>query len=345
MSDHIAFVGSTLPALYVTRLVDSGQVGRIVASSATLEPSYRLLAQHKPHLKISSLPVGLLRQVVELLRLLLFAKWTGREIFLFHESCWPRLDLLIWLVRPKGVFVPQANMLAFKRLSPEEARAVMHRKPLGRLWAGLMSRIFWIYRQPLDAQGNILYVPVIRGYPKSIRFLDDSLLSKTNREKSSRGEGDANAASKKTIMFMLGNDAADSGELESIYRALHAAAMALGYRVYCKEHPNQEARLYLLLDGVVNLEPTYPAELLHEQYDFSFVVGLGSTSLATIGNRAISILDLLKTMDAVAVSERKAYLSSFNDQIHFIANIEDFIRLLKASDSFSTMASPGHDLP
>lgn len=332
----IAFVGSTLPARIVALKARAGEIGTVLTSAPSLEPSFQYLRQQTPGLSVGSLPRALIRQALSLLTILIKARLSGRQIYIFHESCWPVMDLMIWLVRPAGWFLPQANMLSFTRLPEGEAREVLRQKRFGRLLAGPMSRLFWVYACLNDGGNDLLYVPVIRRYPSSIQCSDDSALTSA-----SVGATTASHAHSDTVLFLVGTDSVETSSLRRMYEALIQAVRSSGCRVDVKDHPNKNARLNLAIDGadVALLDPALPAEFLDKGYRCA--VGAASTSLASFGPRAISILDMLDDMEDEVKASRKCYLLALNPQTVFVTSIEQFVRFIVESSAQSDQASRG----
>lgn len=316
----IAFVGSTLPTRIVAMKARAGEIGTVLTSAPSLEPSFQYLRQQTPSLSVGSLPHAPIKQALSLLAILIKARLSGRQIYIFHESCWPVMDLMIWLVRPTGWFLPQANMLSFTRLPEGEAREVLRQKRFGRILAGPMSRLFWVYACPNDACDGMLHVPAIRHYPSSMQCSDESELIST-----SVGAPTASHADSDTMLFLVGTEPVETSSLRRMYEVLIQAVRSSGFRVDVKDHPNQDARLNLTIDDpdVTLLDPTLPAELLHKGYRCA--VGVGSAGLVTFGPRAISIVDLLDDMEDEVKALRKRYLLSLNPQTVFVTSIEQFV--------------------
>ena len=332
----IAFVGSTLPARIVALKARVGEIGTVLTSAPSLEPSFQYLRQQTPGLNVGSLPHAPLRQALSLLAILIKAKLSGRKIYIFHESCWPVMDLMIWLVRPAGWFLPQANMLSFTRLPEVEAREVLRQKRFGRLLAGPMSRLFWVYACLNDGGKDLLYVPVIRRYPVSMQCCEESALTSA-----SVGAATASHAHSDTVLFLVGTDSVETSSLRRVYDALIQAVRSSGCRVDVKDHPNQNGRLNLAIDGpdVALLDPALPAELLDKGYRCA--VGVASAALVTFGQRAISIVDLLDDMEDDVKALRRRYLLSLNPQIVFVTSIEQFVRFIEQPSAQPEQASRG----
>ncbi len=323
----IAFVGSTLPARIVDLKARAGEIGTVLTSGPSLEPSFQYLRQHTPGLSVGSLPQAQVRQALNLLAILIMARLSGRKIYIFHECCWPVMDLMIWLVRPAGWFLPQVSMVSFTRIPEAEAREVLRKKRFGRLLAGHMSRLFWVYSCINDGGKDLLYVPVIRSYPSSIQYSNEcALISASFGASNASNASNTNIA---TVLFLVGTDSVESSSLRRLYEALIQVVRISGCPVEVKDHPNKSGRLNLAINepDVALLDPALPAEFLDK--DYRWVVGVASASMASFGHRAISILYLLDDMKDEVKSSRKRHLLSLNPQTIFVTSIEQFERLIE----------------
>lgn len=320
----IAFVGSTLPALAVSEKINNYEVNTIVTSELSLVDSFLHLQNDNPSLKIIYLPSNAVLHFFVTLKLLLEFKIFNRKIFIYHEACWPVLDIAIWIIRPNGFFTPQVNMSGFSILTRSDSVKVFKRKRFGSFIAKPMSFIFDIYAQTNDGGKDILYLPVIRSYPKTITCLNDSSLlgSSALPKKFKQTENESNK-----ILFTVGTDAIETHILYDLFKELIILAQFQNYTVHIKDHPNKQVRLNLDLDDVIKLDPTIPVELISEQY--KYVVGCGSAALASFDERAISILKLLDMMQYETRQKRIKYLSSLNPNLTYIESIEDFSEFIR----------------
>lgn len=321
----IAFVGSTLPARIVAQKARTGEISAVLTSAPSLEPSFQYLRQQTPGLSVGSLPHTPIRQALSLLFILLKAKLSNRNIYIFHECCWPVMDLMIWLLHPTGWFLPQTNMLSCTRLPDGEALGILRQKKFGRILPRSVLRLFWVYAYLNDGGEKTEYMPVLRRYPSSIKCGDESAVKSANSLAYSLGsESDA-------VLFLVGTDSVRSDALRDMYKALIDVARHSGCRVEVKDHPNKDVRINLAVQGVgVDLlDPSLPAEFLDRKY--RYVVGVGSASLASFDRRAISIIDILDEMEDEVKILRKRYLLSLNPNIIFLTSIKHFESIIKMS--------------
>jgi len=326
--NSVAFVGSTLPARAVFEKVTSNEIDTVIASTSSLARSFIHLSSINPKLKIKSLPSNPIFQFFVVFQLLLRFKLSRRKIWIYHEACWPVLDLAIWITRPRGFFTPQANMTSFSRLSRADSLKVLKGKRFGSLLARPMSYIFDIYAQINDGGKEMLYLPVIRGYPKSMTYHEDSSLVQSYEFLSDVIKTEVG---EKSILFTVGTDAVESYVLTDLFMALIKEAKAQNYEIFIKDHPNELVRLNMNVNNATILDPTMPAELMPGGY--RYIVGCGTAALASFGGRAISILELLDTMEVETRQKRISYLSSLNRNVIYINSIENFAQCLRNDDS------------
>jgi len=319
---NVAFVASTMPAKVVAAKIKQQEIQILVVENERLIPSYRPLVENQHNVVLVALPRGFGRQVLAIAPILLKLKLSGSEVFFFHECCFVAFDLLVWLLRPRGVFSPQVNMLSFNKASKSASRSFFKEKGCGPLLTSLLERIFTIYDQTDDGGAGTLTVPVIKRYPDSISYSEKFRFA----EQAQKAYDQRPMLQSDTILFLAGTDSMDSHQLRGIYTDLMKVAQDAGYDVHIKDHPNEEMRLHVEFDNSTYLDPSCPAELLNDSY--RFVIGTASAAMACFGERSISIVNLLSSMNPAVRDTRRDYLKSISSDTLYIDTIAQLSKLL-----------------
>lgn len=308
----VAFVGSTLPAAILSGQIRSGEVKRVYVSHPKFLESYKILTEVTGvHIDIEDVSSeSRIKRFTKLLKIVLHNKIKNNLIFIYHECCWPLLDLLVWLIRPRGVFMPQSD-ITFMYKPVENLKVFFQHMSVIHAMKNTILSLFFKYRSfENDTKDGVMFLPTVRRYPLSIKTV-------IRTEISSRGKT-VTPPNKKLLIFS-GSDCASSQEMIEIYKKIVSEAHSQGYKVAVKDHPNINVRLNLVIDGVETLNPAIPAEILEDNY--TLVVGTASAAMATYGNRAASICRLLNSMGVEDKELRIKYLLSINPQARIINEI------------------------
>jgi hypothetical protein len=313
-----AFVGSTLPASLIYKQIKSGQIATIYASDPIfLEPYKHLIDQSKIHVNLSSLSVKkVLSNGYEIIKILNSAKTKEIPVFIYHECCWPMLDICIWIVRPNVVYQPQANIeFMFKPVS----NLIFFFRELS-IFSAIKKVIFSLFFKyhyvTNDKKNGLLIVPRIRCYPNSV-------IVSCNSELHSTSQNVQNHTSLE-LLILSGTDAASTEELREVYTAVMNKAVMLGYRVSIKEHPNPDCRLNMQFEGAGIINPIIPIELIDDT--FTLVVSTASAAMARYGNRSTSIIELLQSMKNDDKQQRIQYIQSLNPMVRCAEDIDSVFK-------------------
>ena len=307
----VAFVGSTLPSQLLEKQLNLGKIQKIYTSHEKFVHSYEyLVGKTGTNVPVEAIiSKSRIGGIVKYIQILHAEKSLKNFVYIYHECCWPMLDLAIFLVRPLGVLTPQVKIdYMFKPTTYKYLFAKLG--IIKGLRCLFQSTLFKYYHTSNDSLDGELIVSVVRLYPKSIAFSDLRLqvVSPTSiRSKLPK------------LLILAGSDCVKSEELINLYNDIIDTAINLGFKIHIKNHPNPEVRLNFHRDEAEVISPTIPCELLND--DFWVVIGTASAAMARFGPRSISVINLLETMDLDDKRQRKAFLRSINPLAKFPKNL------------------------
>lgn len=310
----VAFVGSTLPSQLIEKQLKLGKIQKIYTSHEKFVQSYEYLVEKTGtnitvEAIVSKSRIGGIARYIQILGMEKSAK---RFVYIYHECCWPMLDLAIFLVRPLGVLTPQVKIeFMFK---PTTYKYLFARLGFTKgLKCFFQSALFKYYYTSNDGLDGDLIVSAAKFYPKSILPVSDlhlQVVPPTNiRSKLPK------------LLILTGSDCVKSEELINLYNDIIDTAINLGFEILIKNHPNPEVRLNFHRDEAEVISPTIPCELLND--DFSIVIGTASAAMVGFGSRSVSVINLLKTMSLDDKNQRELFLRSLNPLAKFPKNLID----------------------
>lgn len=318
----IAIVASTLPAAFIASQATVLNIDRIIVMSRDLELSYKTINKRYPRTKIVLAPRGLVFRNLFFLFELIRSRLRGNPVVFFHECCLTPLDLLLMLVKPSGFYFPQVTMNGFEEISygqfPRQKIVWLIRV------LGLVNR-FRFYKSPTIGSGPAEYVISAKEYPRTIKS-QDVLYSRKLISLAVKVLNHAPTELK--ILYVTGKSFIDDETQVRYYLSLIDIARSKGYVCHIKDHPNPLYRLNLISDKSVTFDPLMPSELLDE--DYKYVVGVSSTALLAYGDRAVSLLNLIKE---ITPADRDLLVDHFEkalpgNGIKYINTISEFRDLL-----------------
>jgi hypothetical protein len=271
-------------------MCDSWGIKKIYVLNSNHFTSYNKLKIKYSHLTIINLANIKLRSIT-LVYLLIKEKLLGNRIYIFHECCWPELDLLIWILKPKGFYFPQVSMDSYTLVKKTE-----------KVKVGKLTNLYWylnynLYKIPDDGENNkFLFYLSIKSYPKSIKKY--KIKDSRNLIKDSKNFNYAGNKDKKNIIFFADSDKVDTSKLVDKYSSLIEKCLKFNFKCFIKRHPNIEFHIPIKNSKAIELDYSIPFELMEGRFDIA--IGTSSTTLINFQGKSISILQLLDGYDDYA---------------------------------------------
>jgi hypothetical protein len=342
----VAFVGSLLPARFLLERGVELNVYRIVVLNRTHQRSFEYLSRHIPESRVSRLGGGQLVAAALLAGHLVAAKLMRRRVLFFHECCWPLFDLLVSAVRPRGLFVPQVTMDGFDTISVDEmppSASLIRRLTVAAFKPWLRSLI--VYRAPKDSgEQGYNYLLAMRTYPRSIEV---SPLARRPDPGGGRPAHEPIApGAVPRILLIGGTEPVPDEDLRRLYTTVAEIGRAEGYDVSFKDHPIHSMGFEGKPCAVI--DPALPMELVTERFAFS--IGVASTAIFGVGDRKLSIMNLLEAMPEPVRQLRRERLLSHPDsdpgRVEFVADLEALGRILRGARDGGAQHPqiPGHSV-
>jgi hypothetical protein len=299
------------------------QIKKIILSHTKFYAPYSHLKSLHPDINIEICPENGLRNILFICYVFLKSRLNNTTIVFFHECCWEIFDILVLLLKPKGIFLPQVSLGSFRKIYKHariKSKAIILFKIIGVL------RYFDIYAKPNDGLcTEDSYYFSMKSYPRPIMIhsIDYSrkIIIKQKKYKD-------NINSNK-LLFLADRDNVSDIELKMVYQRVITVAQSNNFDCYIKMHPNSGNHIHIENEKLTILNHTIPVELIKDE--FKYVIGTGSTGLLYFRERSISILNLLNGMSSENKTKRKAHLTNIlgGDKIKFISTVQEFEKLLK----------------
>ncbi len=318
MNKSLCIVASTLPITFLAEKASLLEIGEIVTTSDDLCRSYENLNSYSNlDMKIRSTPKGLLFQSLFFLRKIMAAKLCKQEIIFFHECCLPVLDIILYFINPKGHFYPQVSMSGSNLISFDD----LPRSKIIRFieFIGL-KYLFKAYCSPGVGGDQAEYNVSIQKYSNGIQThpIEYPVPDKVDITLCER-----------SILFVIGKSRALDEDQFELYDRIIKIALGMGYRCDIKDHPNKKFHLGYINKSATMLDPQLPSELIDDRYQW--VIGTSSTSLLNHGERAISLIDLLKSFNTKDSELIKLHFknTATDHQINFVTDDKQLSNLLE----------------
>jgi hypothetical protein len=289
---NIAVVASALPAAILNKMIGEWRIDKVYVMSEMNLLSYEYLKKSYPDLKVVCLEYFPIKKEVFLFFILIKLRLAGGRIYFFHECCCPILDILIWLIKPMGYYLPQVNMASYKLINQESFPKT--NKTARLLYFLNLLQFFHIYSKKLGVDnGDLGYFLSMKKYPKSIssknvEFSREILYKNRDNGKKRYGE--------KNIIFLADADLVDRRALCDLYDKIILSCSENGYKCYLKNHPNKVNHLPVNKSKLEVINSAIPFELVES--DYMFAIGTSSTGLVNFTGQAISIIDLMNDKNA-----------------------------------------------
>jgi hypothetical protein len=313
---NIAFIASTLPLYLLNQKIKEWNIGEVYIQGDSIFNSTNILRKKYPKIIIKVLNSSRQKNNLLLLLAVLGAKIFSRRIYIFHESCWPILDLLVKFIRPKGDFRPHVTLEGLKDASADDIKLKIQ-SVIKRI---LLTSFFIVKKEINDggSQESFILIPSVKNYPKTIKIYN---LYKNNsyREKS---------GTKKAVLF-VSRELIEDHILVDFYTKIVHTLKDHKYICSLKDHPRDGAELGLeLTEFDVVFDRHYPAEML-DLDDHSLAIGLFSTALSSFNGLSISICGLINGYSAEQREQRKKHLESLTPgKVIYPDSWEEFVKLI-----------------
>lgn len=313
---NIAFIASTLPLHVLNQNINDWDIGKIYIQGESIYKSTNILRKKYSEVTIKILNNGRYKNNLLLFLAVLEAKIFYRRIYIFHESCWPILDLIIKLIRPIGDYRPHVTLEGLKDASAEDIK----NKIQSAIKRSLLINFFNVKKEINDggSQESFILIPSLKNYPKTIKKYS---LYKDNRISEMSN-------TKKAVLF-VSRELIEDHILVDLYTKIVHILKEHEYTCSLKDHPREGAELGLKLaefDIVFNRH--YPAEMLHLE-DHNLAIGLYSTALSSFNGLSISICHLINGYDAEQRELRKLHLESIAPgKVVYPGDWEEFLKLI-----------------
>lgn len=311
-----------MPARYILERSQCEVIYEIILSHNKYLPTYEFIKKQLPNIAIKIVPTGFLKSSLFLACAIFKNKLFGETVYIFHEACWPVLDMLIHFISPKGKFTPLASLDGFEKLSSAEEAKYINGRSIHFLTKYFARKYFHIYKHSLDDNKGYGYDWVFKKYPKPVEYSTFSNTKLPSDNEAAKGISNVKFK-EKTIIFLVGSEPVDNQYLSQIYKCYISLALQYGYAVSIKDHPNSDARLNLDSAGCHIYRPEVAAELIIEGYGIA--VGVASTSLCNFSGKAISILNSIEKMPQEFREKRLSYIKAMSKSIVFVSNATEFL--------------------
>ena len=137
------------------------------------------------------------------------------------------------------------------------------------------------------------------------------------------------------ILLVIGSEFREKNALLFLNKIIQLLSIN-GYECEIKDHPRVSERFNITTEfseyALTEINPKKPIELLDDHY--LGVIGLFSTALLFFGDRAISLINLMKKYDLEAFEYRKKHLFDMpgGNDIIFIDTIDEILDLFIIND-------------
>jgi hypothetical protein len=316
-----AFVASTLPALFLVNNIEKNKITRIILRKKIHYESYLYIQKKFPNIQIELIEENVIKELFYIALILLNVKINKNKIIFFHECCWPILDILINIIKPNGLFVPQIHLFVgqypidFLNLPPPSS------------WSGWCKRkiftqfenLFKIYDFKNSVDGAANFALSCNKYPLTIKKIDLPIFK--------YGKNNLSKNHIRNVILLTGTHLVEKHELIKLFNEIIKILKKEKYTIYIKDHPTD--RLNYSFDDCINIEASMPIELINIEIDI--LISISSAVLSRIGNTRISILHLLNTMSELDKKNTKLFLEKLPEynEINFVYNYEDFQNIIK----------------
>lgn len=298
------------------------EIDKVYVNSKTHFKSYNHLKNIcDPGLTIQLIKDNIFKNTI-LFLLLIKIRLSGKKIYIFHECSWPELDILIWLVKPKGFFLPQVTLSALKQIKSKQN--LHSSKLVGRLAIKLfLMKYFDIYAKKDDGLSNkVHHYLSIKSYPNTISKKDVNysrnlmINNKNKRNENNKGE----------VIILADTDLIDEKILCRLYNDVIDLCNNNNYKCYLKQHPLAANQLSITNPNIQKIDSSIPMELIEENYEIA--IGTSSTGLINFSGKSISLIELFDDLEANNNTKGHFYSINKNNKILFPKSYDEVVSIL-----------------
>ncbi len=258
------------------------------------------------------------------------------DILVFHECCWPILDILLILSRSNVSHKPIVTLNGYRFLKNDETSFIAwfkffsNHNFINRLLKSISSSFFSIFfhhAECTDDGGNTsLRIPVLkekfkRGWIASSPYHSSNQNLKLIHNQSNEIKSPIN-----NVLILCATEPIDNLTQIQIYNKIIDLFVRNNFSISYKDHPRMNARLGLKNSLATEINPLLPSQLFNQKYDI--VIGAFSTSLIEVRGikRTISIGKLINLPESVYF-ERIRHLEPFIGfkNIDFIDDLNELL--------------------
>lgn len=285
---NVAFVASTLPALFLKKNLINLNLDFIVCGNSNLKLSYSFLSDINPELNIIICDNS--QKLNDF-----FSTYLLEKIVIFHECCWPDLDNLLIKRSEKVSYYPCVTLDSLEFIN----------NPFKTLLESLvisfknfdLTFLVFVYHWVFNSRDYHLYKMRLDGfkdkytYVVALKYKKFGIVEETNcidcRSKSKIGNTNKKS---REVIFVVATDVVSDQIQIDVFTELKKICDERGLNVVVKNHPNLSFRLPVPKNWET-LPPNTPFEVLEREYLVK--IGLFSTSLAYESDKSISIVNLI----------------------------------------------------
>lgn len=278
MYDNYYFVASTLPIKYINENHQNKKT-LIIIKNQNIYKSYEYLERFNKNIKIKLLNKYLFFRIIELTIFLFIFQIKNIKFYFFHECCWPEFDIIIKIFNPNSYHIPIVTMNGFKRLKKKNNVKFFDQRIKIFFYKLFLESYFIIYFRKINLNYFLFYT--IKKYPHKVE-----ILKYKDKKKDSK-------ISKRNILILVSREFCSNIEVINLYKKISEHFKLKGFKIYYKDHPNENSRLNYNFSKFNKINPNKPYELINKNFDY--LIGCGSTPLAYQGEKSICIIKLIKS--------------------------------------------------
>ena len=262
---------------------------------------------------------------LRLLYILIKIRVFNNKIIFFHECCNPLFDILVNLLRIKGLYIPIAKPLKWYKnynFAPYKIKSLpINKKILYFIFNFFLKNFSFYIRGNLKKKPFIYFV--LKKYHSCVKIDKTIKINNDIKRKNPK---------KKILLFLSKTPPYNNEDYNE--KVIQSYDKIINYckknkiKVYIKNHPQKTSRLNLLNRNVLNISPEKPAELI-EYNEYDLFISLSSLSLYSFNDKAISIVALVTNKLSVIRHYKKVYLYANVKRMSFPKTYNALFKIIK----------------